>query len=498
MSFEDTLAGDKLLWGLGGSFGKNMKTISKHFGERVAVCAKHPTTRCEEWWEGTLQLSKNDRVIVLKYAARWNDEIDDLNDVDAHDDGLSDHTLEKRFDADDVVNVRRLTAEEDGDLLDGADDAVSKLRTPPADAPGRGVNVDFTWKIENVSAFRGILETRKLFSRFFPAGGVNLRLGAYESFDTLCVYLESDQGSTPSAMKNKTTPPGGGGGGAIGEGGKIGTGGGDGGGGGDGDGDYWVRYRVAVTNQKHPDRTKWKDATTSSKRWTSNVIQFMPTEDLTHPEGGYLVKDSIALAVEVLDVCYFNPDVDDGGSGFSKGDVAGAASMLPAIMKAAMNENAAEALRCVLYTGPHTTRRRGERRSLRTFPSASLRPPLAFNPRPRRLSAPLLTPFNSTPTFARTERPSARRCSTSACPARTSKTRSALPRSTSTWTTATSTSSCTRWRRARRRRPAAAAVRSPAAAASRRLARTRRRNVSWTNSARAARSRRPRRGAWRA
>ena len=146
MSFEDTLAGDKLLWGLGGSFGKNMKTISKHFGERVAVCAKHPTTRCEEWWEGTLQLSKNDRVIVLKYAARWNDEIDDLNDVDAHDDGLSDHTLEKRFDADDVVNVRRLTAEEDGDLLDGADDAVSKLRTPPADAPGRPRVASAAWR----------------------------------------------------------------------------------------------------------------------------------------------------------------------------------------------------------------------------------------------------------------------------------------------------------------------------------------------------------------
>jgi hypothetical protein len=46
---------------------------------------------------------------------------------------------------------------------------------------------------------------------------------------------------------------------------------------------------------------------------------------------------------------------------------------------------------------------RGERRSLRTFsPGASLRPPLAFNPdTPRRLSTPLLTPFNSTPTFAR-------------------------------------------------------------------------------------------------
>jgi hypothetical protein len=41
---------------------------------------------------------------------------------------------------------------------------------------------------------------------------------------------------------------------------------------------------------------------------------------------------------------------------------------------------------------------RGERRSLRTFAGVSLRPPLAFNLRPRRLSTPLLTPFNSTPT----------------------------------------------------------------------------------------------------
>ena len=37
---------------------------------------------------------------------------------------------------------------------------------------------------------------------------------------------------------------------------------------------------------------------------------------------------------------------------------------------------------------PIRPRWRGERRSLRTFPGASLRPPLAFNPRPRRLSTP--------------------------------------------------------------------------------------------------------------
>ena len=49
---------------------------------------------------------------------------------------------------------------------------------------------------------------------------------------------------------------------------------------------------------------------------------------------------------------------------------------------------------------PIRPRRRGGRRSLRTLPGVSLRPPLGFNPRPRRLSTPL-TPLNSTPTFAR-------------------------------------------------------------------------------------------------
>ena len=68
-----------------------------------------------------------------------------------------------------------------------------------------------------------------------------------------------------------------------------------------------------------------------------------------------------------------------------------------------MIEPLARVLRRVLFTlVPIRPRRRGERRSLRTFPVASLRPgSLAFNPdTPRRLSTPLLTPFNSTPTFA--------------------------------------------------------------------------------------------------
>jgi hypothetical protein len=75
-------------------------------------------------------------------------------------------------------------------------------------------------------------------------------------------------------------------------------------------------------------------------------------------------------------------------------------------------EFSAQRLRCVFLTPvPVRPRPRGERRSLKTFsPCDSLRPgSLAVNPdTPRRLSTPLLTPFNSTPTSLRTERPSAR------------------------------------------------------------------------------------------
>ena len=59
--------------------------------------------------------------------------------------------------------------------------------------------------------------------------------------------------------------------------------------------------------------------------------------------------------------------------------------------------------RVLLTLVPIRPRWRYERRSLRTFsPGASLRPgSLGFNPdAPRRLSTPLLTPLNSTPTFA--------------------------------------------------------------------------------------------------
>jgi hypothetical protein len=60
---------------------------------------------------------------------------------------------------------------------------------------------------------------------------------------------------------------------------------------------------------------------------------------------------------------------------------------------------AEEKARSISTLVPIRPRSRGEHRSLRTFPGASLRPSPAFNPdTPRRLSTLQLTPINSTPT----------------------------------------------------------------------------------------------------
>lgn len=40
-----------------------------------------------------------------------------------------------------------------------------------------GKRSSFTWKVENFLAFKEIMETRKIFSKFFQAGGCELRIG---------------------------------------------------------------------------------------------------------------------------------------------------------------------------------------------------------------------------------------------------------------------------------------------------------------------------------
>ncbi|KAJ0640715.1 putative ubiquitinyl hydrolase 1 [Helianthus annuus] len=126
----------------------------------------------------------------------------------------------------------------------------------------------FTWKVENFLSFKDIMETRKIFSRFFQAGGCELRLGVYESFDTICIYLESDQ--------------------------SVGT---------DPDKNFWVKYRMAVLNQKNPSKTVWKESSICTKTWNNSVLQFMKVSDMLEADAGFLVRDTIVFVCEILDCC---------------------------------------------------------------------------------------------------------------------------------------------------------------------------------------------------
>ena len=83
----------------------------------------------------------------------------------------------------------------------------------------------------------------------------------YESFDTLCIYLESDALASPER-------------------------------------NFWVKYRIAVVNQRHPDRTEWKDSAICTKTWNNSVLQFMKVTCLTP----LIISDFLCSFME-LSVC---------------------------------------------------------------------------------------------------------------------------------------------------------------------------------------------------
>ncbi|XP_061952227.1 uncharacterized protein LOC133674941 isoform X2 [Populus nigra] len=133
---------------------------------------------------------------------------------------------------------------------------------------GVGKRSSFTWKVENFLSFKEIMETRKIFSKFFQAGGCELRIGVYESFDTICIYLESDQSVGSDPDKN-----------------------------------FWVRYRMAVVNQKNPAKTVWKESSICTKTWNNSVLQFMKVSDMLETDAGFLVRDTVVFVCEILDCC---------------------------------------------------------------------------------------------------------------------------------------------------------------------------------------------------
>ncbi|CAN6273468.1 unnamed protein product [Urochloa humidicola] len=126
----------------------------------------------------------------------------------------------------------------------------------------------FTWKVENFLSFKEIMETRKIFSKFFQVGGCELRIGVYESFDTICIYLESDQSSGYDPDKN-----------------------------------FWVHYKMAIVNQKNSSKTVCKESSICTKTWNNSVLQFMKISDMLDTDAGFLVRDTVIFTCEIIDCC---------------------------------------------------------------------------------------------------------------------------------------------------------------------------------------------------
>lgn len=126
---------------------------------------------------------------------------------------------------------------------DAAAAAALSASTDLVARPASAARTRFTWRIENFTTFKEIMETRKIFSKYFPApGGCDLRIGVYESFDMLCVYIEADAAGDRERG---------------------------------GDGNWWVKYRMALLNLRHPERSEWRESAICTKTWNNSVLQFL-------------------------------------------------------------------------------------------------------------------------------------------------------------------------------------------------------------------------------
>ena len=107
---------------------------------------------------------------------------------------------------------------------------------------------------------------------------MELRLGVYESWETLCVYVEPEAcvaggrgGGGAGALQNRRFQ------------------------------NHWVRYRLGLVHQRDARKTVWKENSVCTRtKWTSQVSQFVKMDELLDPENGFVVKDTVVVACEVL------------------------------------------------------------------------------------------------------------------------------------------------------------------------------------------------------
>lgn len=88
-----------------------------------------------------------------------------------------------------VFSAEVLILKETSTMLDLTDqDSESSNSGSQIDKIGK--RSSFTWRVENFMSFKEIMETRKIFSKFFQAGGCELRIGELLFLLILTFFVE--------------------------------------------------------------------------------------------------------------------------------------------------------------------------------------------------------------------------------------------------------------------------------------------------------------------
>ncbi|XP_061964039.1 uncharacterized protein LOC133688545 isoform X2 [Populus nigra] len=129
-----------------------------------------------------------------------------------------------------------------------------------------------TWKMENFLAFKEIMLSRRILSRFFEIGGCKLQIGIYQSSANICAYLGSDP-----LIDN-----------------------------------FWVNYRITIVNQNDPAKSLCKESSLCTKAYFNADLQLMKVSDMLDTDAGFVVHETVTLVCEILDCCpwfeFFEPE----------------------------------------------------------------------------------------------------------------------------------------------------------------------------------------------
>lgn len=71
----------------------------------------------------------------------------------------------------------------------------------------------------------------------------------------------------------------------------------------DPDGNFWVSFRIAIVNQKDPNKTLWKKSSLYTKTCNNYHFPMGKLSDILEPNAGYIVGGMIIFVCEILDYC---------------------------------------------------------------------------------------------------------------------------------------------------------------------------------------------------